>query len=126
MTPEMLLIPAGDICLRDEGTKTNWTVRVQPFLLASVPVTRELYLAVTGEVPSSAAGPRTPVTEVSWIDSVAFCNRLSLGEGRRPYSNPAFAPTSTSFQTSTRTRIAVAPQERQGGLASMHWAFSPR
>ncbi|MFF3666023.1 formylglycine-generating enzyme family protein [Microtetraspora malaysiensis] len=74
-------IPAGEIVLRDEGTKTRWTVEVAAFRLAPHPVTRELYRAVVGEAPESPAGPRTPVTDVSWLDGVRFCNLLSRAEG---------------------------------------------
>jgi formylglycine-generating enzyme required for sulfatase activity len=80
----MIGIPAGDIVLRDEGTKTSWRVEVGAFQLASYPVTRELYRAVRGEVPAISAGPRTPVTEVSWIDAVRFCNLLSQATGLEP------------------------------------------
>ncbi|MDP9842138.1 formylglycine-generating enzyme family protein [Streptosporangium lutulentum] len=80
----MIEIPAGAIILRDEGTKTNWKAEVGAFRLAPYPVTRELYHAVLGEAPASAAGPRTPVTEVSWMDAVRFCNLLSQSKGLDP------------------------------------------
>jgi formylglycine-generating enzyme required for sulfatase activity len=80
----MVGIPAGEIVLRDEGTKTNWKVEVGAFRLAPFPVTRELYRAVRGEAPASSAGPRTPVTEVSWKDAVRFCNVLSQATGLEP------------------------------------------
>ena len=80
----MIEIPAGKILLRDEGTKTSWKAEVGAFRLASHPVTRELYGAVHGEVPASSAGPRTPVTEVSWKEAVRFCNLLSRATGLEP------------------------------------------
>jgi formylglycine-generating enzyme required for sulfatase activity len=63
-------IPAGEIALLDEGTRRTWTVEVGAFRLAPHPVT----------VP----GSRTPLTEVSWIDAVVFCNRLSTEHGLEP------------------------------------------
>nr|WP_184938360.1 SUMF1/EgtB/PvdO family nonheme iron enzyme [Planomonospora venezuelensis] len=80
----MIEIPAGVIHLRDEGAKANWRVEVGAFRLAPYPVTRELYRAVRGEAPTSTAGPRTPVTEVSWQEAVRFCNLLSRAEGLDP------------------------------------------
>ncbi|MFJ8229737.1 formylglycine-generating enzyme family protein [Streptomyces sp. NPDC094448] len=78
-------LPAGTIRLRDEGTMTDWTVEVRAFRLAPLPVTREFYAAVLGERDAPAGdGGRKPVTEVSWIDAVRFCNRLSQAEGVRP------------------------------------------
>lgn len=80
----MIGIPAGEIILRNEGTKTNWKVEVEAFRLAPHPVTRELYRAFSGEAPASSAGPRTPVTEVSWTQAVRFCNLLSHATGLQP------------------------------------------
>lgn len=80
----MRAIPAGEIILRDEGTRTDWKVEVGAFRLAPYPVTRELYHAVRGEAPVSSAGPRTPVTEISWNEAVRFCNLLSQEAGLRP------------------------------------------
>ncbi|MER7793766.1 SUMF1/EgtB/PvdO family nonheme iron enzyme [Streptomyces sp. NPDC097640] len=84
MIANMVEIPAGEIVLRDEGTRTDWTAEVPAFRLAPHPVTRELYRAVRGEAPASAAGPRTPVTEVSWTDAIRFCNLLSEVSGLTP------------------------------------------
>jgi formylglycine-generating enzyme required for sulfatase activity len=85
MNPEpMIEIPAGRIVLRDEAKKINWTVEVAAFLLAPHAVTRELYFALGGAAPASPAGPRTPVTEVSWLDAIRFCNAFSLAAGFTP------------------------------------------
>jgi formylglycine-generating enzyme len=66
-------IPAGTIDLRDEGTRRTWTVEVNAFALASVPATRERY--------HGAGGDMTPVTDVSWLDAVRYCNLRSHAEG---------------------------------------------
>ncbi|MFB6712641.1 formylglycine-generating enzyme family protein [Streptomyces sp. NPDC056237] len=81
---DMRAIPAGEIVLRDEGTRTDWKVAVGAFRLAPCPVTTELYRAVGGEAPAGPAGPRTPVTEVSWKEAVGFCNLLSRATGLEP------------------------------------------
>jgi formylglycine-generating enzyme required for sulfatase activity len=80
----MRSIYGGEIILRDEGTRTDWKVEVDAFGLAPYPVTRELFHAVRGEAPASEAGPRTPVTEISWIEAVRFCNLLSQATGLQP------------------------------------------
>ncbi|WP_328321463.1 formylglycine-generating enzyme family protein [Streptomyces sp. NBC_00388] len=84
VSPRMVGIPAGEISLRDEGTRTNWTVAVRAFSLAPYPVTHELYRSVQGGEGSAPAGPRTPVTEVSWGEAVRFCNLLSRQAGLDP------------------------------------------
>jgi formylglycine-generating enzyme required for sulfatase activity len=80
----MIGIAAGQIVLRDEGTRTTWNVEIGAFRLAPHPVTWESYRAVCDEAPASPAGPRTPVTDVSWNDTVRFCNLLSRASGLRP------------------------------------------
>ncbi|MFG1879823.1 formylglycine-generating enzyme family protein [Sphaerisporangium sp. NPDC049003] len=77
-----ITIPAGEIVLRDEGSETSWKVEIGAFRLAPYPVTRELYDAVRGEAPVTSA--RAPVTEVSWLEAVRFCNRLSRATGLLP------------------------------------------
>ncbi|GGK93704.1 hypothetical protein Ppa06_61840 [Planomonospora parontospora subsp. parontospora] len=84
VSESMVEIPAGKILLRDEGTNTGWKAEVAAFRLAPYPVTRELYRAVLGEAPASPAGPRTPVTDVSWLEAVRFCNLLSRETGLDP------------------------------------------
>jgi formylglycine-generating enzyme required for sulfatase activity len=80
---DMIAVPAGTIVLQDEGTRTDWTVDVAAFSLAAHPVTREQYRAVLGE-PSTSAGPRRPVAEVSWTDAIRFCNMASQAQGFKP------------------------------------------
>ncbi|MFF8618447.1 formylglycine-generating enzyme family protein [Streptomyces sp. NPDC015350] len=94
MSPESVLrqtdvenmrsIPAGEIVLRDEGTRTEWRTEVGAFRLAAYPVTRELYHAVRDRTPGDSAGPRTPMTDISWKEAVEFCNVLSRKAGLRP------------------------------------------
>jgi formylglycine-generating enzyme required for sulfatase activity len=78
---ELVDVPGAEVVLRDEGTGRTWSVDVAPFGLAPHPVTDELYRAVTREGP---AGPRTPVTAVSGLDAVRFCNLLSFASGLAP------------------------------------------
>lgn len=73
--------PGGEITLRDEGSQVTWTVEVADFWLAPAPVARESYRAMIGAAPRSPPGARTPVTEVSWLEAVQFCNALSRAEG---------------------------------------------
>ncbi|GIP38177.1 hypothetical protein J31TS4_14570 [Paenibacillus sp. J31TS4] len=77
----MIRIPPGKVALRDDRKKTSWTAEVEPFLLAAVPVTRELYVSVPPHSGGLGTASRVPVTEVSWQEAVAFCNQLSRYEG---------------------------------------------
>ena len=57
----------------------------QNFSILATEVTQELYESVTGETPSFFKGEKNlPVERVSWVDAVAFCNKLSEKEGLKP------------------------------------------
>ena len=84
MNIELIPVDAGTIRLRDEGTRRQWGVSLPPYAIAAHPVTRAQYRAVLGQAPRSDAGPDTPVTDVSWLDAIAFCNALSTREGLAP------------------------------------------
>ncbi|MGZ8413451.1 MAG: formylglycine-generating enzyme family protein [Gemmatirosa sp.] len=82
---DLVRIPAGSISLRDEGTKRTWSADLAPFLLSRHLITRKLYASLVGSSPSTpASSPLTPVTDVSWIDAVGFCNLLSREAGLAP------------------------------------------
>jgi formylglycine-generating enzyme required for sulfatase activity len=70
----MLEVPAGAIFLRDEGTRKIWKVELAAFRLAPTPVTRDQYCG-------ASIDPDLPVTDVSWLDAIKFCNRLSGEQG---------------------------------------------
>ncbi|HEY1099341.1 MAG TPA: SUMF1/EgtB/PvdO family nonheme iron enzyme [Myxococcota bacterium] len=70
-----VVVPAGSIVLHDEGTRRSWRVDVDRFVLSTTPVARAQYLGTDDA---------RPMTDVSWIDAVRFCNALSLCEGLQP------------------------------------------
>lgn len=77
----MVSIPAGNVELRDDRKKAAWTVEVKSFLLAPIPVTRELYDSVWPKTAGPSDHPQAPMVEVSWKDAVLFCNELSRQSG---------------------------------------------
>lgn len=78
-TVALLEVPAGEITLRDRGRRQSWRVVVPAFRVAPHPVTRVLYASVRGQAHPER--PHAPVTEVSWLEAVRFCNLLSESTG---------------------------------------------
>ena len=57
----------------------------QNFSILATEVTQELYESIMGENPSEFKGEKNlPVENVSWVDAVEFCNKLSVKEGLNP------------------------------------------
>ena len=101
------LIPAGEFFMG--SPTTTWSraatrspqhrVRItKPFYLGVHEVTQAQYEAVMGKNPSHfstngrgkdrVAGESTdryPVENVSWLDAIQFCNKLSEKEGKKPF-----------------------------------------
>lgn len=66
--------------------KPQHEVTVSPFRIAITPVTVELYRQIMPEssAAQAEAEARWPATNVSWFDTIEFCNRLSERVGYRP------------------------------------------
>lgn len=78
---------SSDYTLSDPGRGTDkkvvtWSETIDPFYVMKYPVTQQLYHFVMYEEESAFHKKNLPVTEVSWIDSVVFCNKLSRMLGR--------------------------------------------
>ncbi len=89
----MVELPGGDFRmgspdaddLARANEKPQHEVTVAAFRMAVTPVTVGLYQEVMA--PSTAAGERDerlPATDVSWVQAIEFCNRLSERAGYRP------------------------------------------
>lgn len=78
---------SSDYTLSDPGRGTDkkivtWSETIDPIYVMKYPVTRQLYHFVMHEEERALPMKNLPVTEVSWIDSVVFCNKLSRMLGR--------------------------------------------
>lgn len=59
--------------------------KIETFYISNIPVTQELFIKVMSENPSENIGNKKPVENVSWLEAVLFCNKLSLLKNYSPY-----------------------------------------
>jgi formylglycine-generating enzyme required for sulfatase activity len=77
----MVRIDAGEITLNDEGTHRKWTVQLRPYVIHEYAVTQEQYFQVSHGRNVAVNDRNKPVVDVSWIEAIRFCNRLSREAG---------------------------------------------
>jgi len=85
----MIYCPSGSFTMghKDiEDNKPRMEIIERPFLLGETEITQELYEKVMGTNPSWFKGnPQNPVENVSWVDAIKFCNKLSRLQGLDEY-----------------------------------------
>ena len=64
--------------------ETRHSVTVSNFYMSKFEVTQKQFREVTGANPSHFSGDKLPVENVTWLETVEFCNALSKKEGRTP------------------------------------------
>jgi formylglycine-generating enzyme required for sulfatase activity len=116
---EMVLIPGGDFLMgspedeleRSDSESPQHLVNIKPFCMGKYPVTQEQWQAlaslpqVNRELdpdPSNFKGKNLPVEQVSWYDTVEFCDRLSCQTGK-PYRSPSEAEWEYACRAGTTT-----------------------
>ena len=66
-------VPGGTLVMKD-----GHRVQLQPFYIGKYPITQRQYQAIMGTNPSYFEGNlECPVEDVSWNDTIAFCQKLS-------------------------------------------------
>ncbi len=59
-------------------------VTLSSYYVAKTEVTQAQWKAVMGNNPSYFMGDNRPVEKVTWYDTIVFCNKLSMMDGRTP------------------------------------------
>ncbi|MGP3536194.1 formylglycine-generating enzyme family protein [Microbacterium sp. RD1] len=77
----MVRLPGGQVELHDARRRTRRTVELEPFEIARFAVTQEQLAEMIG---GESTHPRRPVTDVSWLRAIRFCNAASEWEGLDP------------------------------------------
>jgi formylglycine-generating enzyme required for sulfatase activity len=111
---EMVEIPKGEFMMgspsseqghrADEGPQHR--VQVPGFYMGKYEVTQAQYQALMGKNPSRFTGDgRLPVEQVSWLDAMDFCQKLSQKTGRA-YRLPSEADWEYACRAGTTTPFA--------------------
>jgi formylglycine-generating enzyme required for sulfatase activity len=79
----MVTIPNGEFLIGNENTG-RVVMEIASILIDKYPATQEDYEEVMGRNPSRFVGAHRPVENISWLDAVTFCNRLSELSGLQP------------------------------------------
>jgi formylglycine-generating enzyme required for sulfatase activity len=116
---EMVVIPAGKFMMgapeseKDSGDdeRPQHEVNVSTFLMGKYPITQAQWRIVAGMPqvkrelkpdPSKFKGDRLPVEQVSWLEALEFCARLSQHTGRE-YRLPSEAEWEYACRAGTTT-----------------------
>ena len=130
---ELAGIPPGEVTLSDRRTQRTWTVGLSRFELATVPVTRDLYLELIGTTGGHEADGRLPIVDISWHDAIGFCNALSRHEGLTPAyeigavdAEPQWNPAADGYRLPTEAEWEYACRAgstgpRYGDLEEIAW-----
>lgn len=71
-------LPAGQVELHDARRQRRWSVELESFEIGVVPVTTAQHAQL---MSTAEHGSHVPVTEISWLDAINFCNAASVKEG---------------------------------------------
>jgi formylglycine-generating enzyme required for sulfatase activity len=116
------LIPAGVFLMgsaeTEAGRRCNESPQhevavTRPFYLGLYPVTQEQYEKVTGVNPArfnrdGGGGPDYPVEQVSWLDAVAFCKKLSALPEEKEAGRVYRLPTEAEWEYACRAGTTTA------------------
>ena len=107
---EMIAIPGGTFWMgsptneaernNDEGPQHQ--VTVPSFFMGKYPLTQAQYQAIMGKNPAYFKGNNRPVENVSWDDTVLFCQKLSQRTGKN-YRLPSEAEWEYACRAGTKT-----------------------
>jgi formylglycine-generating enzyme required for sulfatase activity len=111
-------VPAGTF--QRDATATNLSV-VSVFRMSQYEITRAQWVAVTGWADPSnvtySSGTNDPVQRVNWYDAIAFCNKLSIAEGR----TQVYGVSGVDFSTLTYAAIPTS-DNATWNAATANWS----
>ena len=98
---ELKRLPAGVFTIFDQHDGHEVTI-TKPFMLGVHEVTQEQYTQVMDVNPSDFKGTDNPVENVSWIDAVSFCCKLSELPAEKAAGRVYRLPTEAEWEYACR------------------------
>jgi formylglycine-generating enzyme required for sulfatase activity len=115
---KLIPVPAGSF--QRDDTEGNISVITTGYRMGETEVTQELFQAVMGTNPSYYHGGsgrepadgetqnQRPVEQISWYAAIAFCNKLSLANGKEPVYSVTVSGTEVDWATLAYSDIPVS------------------
>jgi formylglycine-generating enzyme required for sulfatase activity/class 3 adenylate cyclase len=100
MRNRMIRVSGGEFLMGNEQTGRVLVEIPLPFLIDRYPIIQEDYMNIMGCNPSKFVGARLPVDNVSWLDAITFCNKLSELSGLKPAYGVSSKETTVDFGAS--------------------------
>jgi formylglycine-generating enzyme required for sulfatase activity len=100
-------IPSGKFRIV-EGKESHNVMITRPYYLGVFEVTQEQYQRVMGENPSRFKNAKNPVEEVSWVDAVSFCKKLSEVAAEKSAGRFYRLPTEAEWEYACRAGTSTA------------------
>lgn len=111
----MLSLPGGEFLMGSEAgegyddEKPQHAVSVRPFLIGRFPITQSQWTAVmVDDKPCRFCGPHKAVHNVTWLEAVEFCRRLTAVTGH-PFRLPSEAQWEYACRGDTMTPFSSGP-----------------
>lgn len=102
-------------------------VTVNDFYISKYEVTQEEFELVMGKNPSRFEGSKRPVEQVSWFDSITFCNLLSTKAGLTPCYKIVDSTVTCNFSANGYRLLTEAEWEyaaRGGHLSKVDYLYA--
>jgi formylglycine-generating enzyme required for sulfatase activity len=132
-------VPAGSF--RRDGTAANISIITRGYWMGETEVSQVLFQAVMGTNPSGFTGSadsgevqnRRPVEQVSWYAAIAFCNKLSLFDGKEPvysvsgindWANLAYGAIPTSSNATWNAAVMDTSKNGYRLPTEMEWMWA--
>jgi formylglycine-generating enzyme required for sulfatase activity len=99
----MWYVPEGSF--QRDATATNVSVITKGYWLAETETTQQLFQAVMGSNPSYFSGTNLLVEQVNWYYAIAFCNKLSVANGKEAVYSVKVSGTEVNWASLTYAQI---------------------